>query len=109
MTNWFRNHRHTSKEEYLQREAEVAMKASNTGASLFKKPRRLAASELWAKDNKELILENVESDVENGVGGHFAAVRSTLFKDVGEDIRDHYEKLANAPRPDAGVEKIMEM
>ncbi|EPS94989.1 hypothetical protein FOMPIDRAFT_1054615 [Fomitopsis schrenkii] len=108
MTNWFRNHRRDSLEKWLEREAEAAMKENQTGTTLFKKPRRLAASELWAKDNKEYILENVDSDVENGIGGHFASVRSVLFKDEGEDVRDHYEKLANAPPPDADIEKIMD-
>ncbi|EPS92740.1 hypothetical protein FOMPIDRAFT_117686, partial [Fomitopsis schrenkii] len=42
MTNWFRNHRHTSKEEYLQHEAEVAMKASNTGTNKSLLPAKVS-------------------------------------------------------------------
>lgn len=68
----------------------------------------MAASELWARDNKALIKENVSSDVENGYGGHFAAARAELFKDVDEDIRDHYEKLSGAPPSDVDVDKAME-
>lgn len=61
----------------------------------------MAASELWAKDN-------VDSGVQIGVGGHFASVRSQLFKGVEEDVRDHYEKLSDAPPPDVEVEKAMQ-
>ena len=68
----------------------------------------MAASELWAKDNKAYIKDNVDSGVEIGVGGHFASVHSQLFKGVEEDVRDHYEKLSDAPHPDVEVEKAMQ-
>ena len=84
------------------------MRSRQTSFTLFKKPRRLAASELWAKDNKDLILENVDSDVENRVGGHFAAVRLELFKGVDEDVRDHYEKLAKVAPPAVDIEAAIE-
>ena len=89
-------------------EAEKQAKAEEKKTKLFKAPRHLAASELWAKDNKAYIKDNVDSGVEIGVGGHFASVRSQLFKGVEEDVRDHYEKLSNAPPPDVEIEKAMQ-